>query len=158
MTINRTRLLTDEQTWLPEGNVLTESQMLAINELVISNQIPADDSAYYPEALCKGLKAIAVANQAKFQVDLKGLKKDKSGSVELEYFEKTSSDPWGDFIKSLTDLCPIFGYTGLNQGTGMRINPGDAFKITDEANVSNLVELDISCPSVGLTGSSDLTL
>lgn len=145
MAINRSRLLTDEELWLPEGNVLTEAHMSAINEGVIANQIPADDDIYYAEALCKGLKAIAHANNSKFQVDLKGLKRDKTAAVELEFFERTTIDPWGDFIKSLADLCPILGYTGLNQGIGVCINPGRKFSITDEANVSNLVDLDISC-------------
>lgn len=156
-TINRTQLLADEKLWLPEGNTLTDAHMNAINESVIANQIPADDAIHFSEALCKGLRAIALTNKAKFQVDLKGLKKDKVGAIETEMFESTSTDPWGDFIKSLPDICPILGYTELNLGIGMTISPSDKFKITDEANVSSLVDVDITCPTI-FVDDDELTL
>lgn len=152
-TIDRVQLLADEKLWLPAGNILTDAHMNAINESVIANQIPADDAIHFAEALCKGLRAIAFANKAKFQVDTKGTKKEKVGDVEVEKFEGTSIDPWGDFIKSLTDICPILGYTDLTQGIGMQINPSEIFKITDEANVSNLVTVDITCPNTASTTS-----
>lgn len=152
-TIDRAQLLADEKLWLPDDNVLTDAHMNAINESVIANQIPADDATHFAEALCKGLRAIAFANKSKFQVDTKGTKKEKVGDVELEKFASTGTDPWGDFIKSLTDLCPILGYTNLNQGIGMQISPSDIFKITNEANVSDLVEVDITCPNVASTSS-----
>lgn len=156
-TINKALLLQSEKLWLPEGNVLSDTHMMAINLSVIANQLPADDDIHFAEAVCKGLKAIALTNKAKFQVDEKGLKKDKSGGVELEFFEGATEDPWGDFIKTLPDLCPIIGYTGLNLGIGMSISPSDKFKITNEANNSNLVDLDISCPSTA-TDPDELTL
>jgi hypothetical protein len=144
-TINRSRLIIDEELWLPDGNELTEAHMQSINESIISQV--GDDSVKYAEVLCKSLRAIALANKAKFQVDLKGLKKDKAGGVELEFFEGTTQDPWGDFIKSLADICPILGYTALKPGIGMSINAGDKFKITNGVSVSNLIGLDISCPN-----------
>lgn len=156
-TIDRVQLLADEKLWLPTGNILTDAHMNAINEFVIANQIPADSTIHNAEALCKGLRAIANANKAKFQVDTKGIKKEKVGDVELEKFSSTGSDPWGDFIKSLTDICPIFGYTLLNQGIGMQIAPSDAFKITDEANASDLITLDITCPKTDIE-NTDLFL
>ena len=155
-TIDRAQLLADEKLWLPTGNVLSDAFMTSINEFVIANQIPADDAVHFPEALCKGLRAIANANNAKFQVDTKGTKREKVGDVELEKFEGTTINPWGNFIKSLTDICPIFGFTGLKQGIGMQISPSDAFEITDEPNVGTLVTLDITCPSTE-TSSTDIT-
>jgi hypothetical protein len=156
--IDRAQLLTEEKLWLPTDNVLTDAHMNSINEFVIANQIPADDNIYFAEASCKGLRAIAFANKSKFQVDTKGIKKEKVGDVELEKFASTGTDPWGDFIKSLVDLCPIIGFNGLkNAGPtsiGMQIVPSDIFRITDEANISDLVELDISCPSIPSTPSA----
>lgn len=152
-TIDRAQLLTEEKVWLPTDNVLTDAHMNAINESVIANQIPADNDVYFAEALCKGLRAIAFANKSKFQVDSKGIKKEKVGDVEVEKFASTGSDPWGDFIKSLVDLCPLFGFTGLkNAGPtsiGMQISPSDGFKITDEANADSLIDVDITCPNTG---------
>jgi hypothetical protein len=155
--IDRAQLLADEKLWLPAGNVLSDAFMTAINESVIANQIPADDSVNFAEALCKGLRSIALANKSKFQVDTKGTKKEKVGDVELEKFATIGTDPWGDFIKSLVDLCPILGFTGLkNAGItsiGMQIAPSDVFKLTNEANADNLLDVDITCPDVVSTSS-----
>lgn len=144
-TIDRTQLLVDEKLWLPEGNILTDAHMQAINESVIANQIPADDAIHKAEALCKGLRAIAFANKAKYNVDTKGTKKEKVGDIEIEKFSNSGSDPWGDFIDSLVDVCPIFGYTGLTKGAtvGMQISPSDKFKITDEPNNDALVDVEL---------------
>ena len=152
-TIDRAQLLADEKLWLPAGNILTDALMNAINESVIANQIPADDAIHFAEALCKGLKAIGLTNKAKFQVDSKGTKREKVGDVELEKFEGTSIDPWGDFVKSLTDICPLIGFTGLKLGIGMQISPSDVFKLTDEANANSLLDVDITCPTVVSTSS-----
>lgn len=144
--IDRNQLLADEKVWLPEGNVLTDAFMMSINEFVIG-QLPADDTIHYPEALCKGLRAIANANKVKYEVDTKGIRREEVGDVETEYFEATTIDPWGNFIKSLTDICPIFGYTGLKLGIGMTISPSDAFVIDNGPNSGDLVTLDIDCPT-----------
>lgn len=153
-TIDRAQLLADEKLWLPAGNILTDAHMTAINEVVIADLIPADDAIHFAEALCKGLRSIAFANKAKFQVDTKGTKKTVVGDVELEKFQGTTQDPWGDFVKSLIDICPLLGFTGLIQGIGMQISPSDKFKITDEANVSDSVTVDITCPGVAPSSSA----
>lgn len=151
--IDRAQLLADEKLWLPSGNVLSDAFIVAINESVIKNQLPTDSDAHFAEAVCKGLRAIAFANKAKFQVDEKGLKKEKVGDVELEMFATGTLDPWGDFIKSLPDICPIIGFTGIKQGIGMQISPSSIFKLTDEANANNLLDVDITCPNVVSTSS-----
>ncbi len=146
-TIDRTQLLIDEKLWLPVSNILTDAHMQAINESVIANQLPADDAIHFAEAVCKGLRAIAFANKAKFEVDSKGTKKEKVGDVEIEKFSGIGADPWGDFIKSLVDICPIIGFTGLKKSgvtsIGMQISPSDKFAITDEPNVDNLVDINL---------------
>jgi len=149
-TIDRTLLLADEKLWLPDSNILTDAHMQAINESVITNQVTADDAIHQAEATCKGLRAIAFANKAKFEVDDKGTKKEKTDGVELEFFAGSTLDPWGDFIKSLIDICPIIGFTGLKQGIGIEISPSDAFKITDEPNIGTLGTLDITCDGISI--------
>ena len=152
-TIDRVQLLADEKLWLPAGNILTDAHMNAINESVIANQIPADAAIHFAEALCKGLRAIAFANRAKFQVDEKGTKKEKVGEVEVEKFQGTATDPWGDFIKSLPDICAILGYTGFNPGIGMQISPSTPFVIDDGPNLGDLGTLDITCTGVDSTNT-----
>ena len=154
--IDREQLLADEKVWLPEGNVLTDAHMEAINAGVIAYQIPADDDTYYSEALCKGLRGIGLANNTKFQVDQKGIKKDKIGSAELEKYEDSSANPWGNFVKSLSTICPLFGYFGISSAIGMKINPSDKHTIDNEATVDDLVDVDISCP--GTSNTDDLEL
>jgi hypothetical protein len=129
--IDRDQLLSDAKLWLPESNVLSDAEMLQIIEFVIQNQIPADDDQYYAEALCKSLRAIALANNARYQVDSAGKRKEQVGDVEVQWFERTSVNVWPNYIDSLKDICPLFGYTGLNTGIGMKINPGDKFVIND---------------------------
>ena len=126
-TIDRAILLADEKLYLPAGNVLTDAQMNSINESVI-RQVGDDDSKY-AEVLCKSLRAIAIANQSKFAVDGRGLKREKVDQVEVERFETLGQDPWQDFINSLKDLCPILGYTGLNTGLGIKINTSEKIVI-----------------------------
>ena len=123
MAIDRTRLLCDEKEWLPDGNVLSDSLMRSINETVISNV--GDEDSNYSEILCKGLRAIGLANRAKQQVDDRGLKREEAGDVEYEYYLAGNNDPWALFVKSLSDICPLFGYTGLNAGIGVKINPSE---------------------------------
>ena len=61
--IDRDKLLSDASLWLPLSNMLTDAQMEAIAELLIS--IIGDDDKFYPEVLCKFLGAIADANIAR---------------------------------------------------------------------------------------------
>ena len=121
MAIDRARLLCDEKQWLPDSNVLSDSHIRSINETVITNV--GDEDNNYAEILCKGLRAIGLANRAKQQVDDRGLKREEAGEVEYEYYLEGSNDPWSLFIKSLSDICPLFGYTGLNAGIGIKITP-----------------------------------
>jgi hypothetical protein len=127
--IDRDQLLSDVKLWLPESNVLTDAEMLQIIELVIQYQLPEDDDQYYAMALCLSLRAIAIANNARYQVDVAGKRKEEVGDVEIQWFEGTSGNVWPNYIDSLKDVCPLFGYTGLSTGIGMKINPGDKFII-----------------------------
>lgn len=127
MPIDPNQVLEDVKLWLPESNVLTDDQMLAIINLVI--QEVGDDDENYAEVLCKSLRAIALANQAKYSVDVSGKRKEEVGDVEIQWFEGSSHDVWGNFIDSLKDICPLFGYTGIDTGIGMKINPGKKIKI-----------------------------
>jgi hypothetical protein len=134
-TIDRGLLICDEKAWLPDENVLSDQQMAAINNQLI-NTI-GDDTDNYPEILCKGLRAIALANQAKFDVDQRGVKREIVDEVEVEYFEATRNSSWEAYLKSLTNICPLFGYTGLNSGIGMKISPSPEIDVNPPCRVDN---------------------
>jgi len=125
MPIDRDLLYQDELTWLPSGNSLTEDQMRAINELIISQV--GDDESKTPEVLCKGLRAIGYANVGKSSTAT-GVKRERIGQHEKEYFDGASStNAWPTFIDNLKNICPLFGYSGLSatQGGAIRIRNDD---------------------------------
>lgn len=136
MPIDKGKLIKDEKLWLPDGNTISEQQMAAINEHLI-NTI-GDDCSNYAEILCKGLKNIALANKAKFDVDQRGLKKESVDEVEVEYFESTGSSTWDSFLDSLKDICPLFGYTGLKSGIGISISPSSPIDVNPDCCVKDL--------------------
>lgn len=127
-TIDRDQLYNDEQLWLPANNVLSETQQKLINEYVITNELPEDDDTYYAQALCLGLKAIGMANLTKATaITSSGVKREKLGSSEIEYHGVSQAgNGWRDFIDSLKDICPIFGYYGLSSKKGIKITSGPA--------------------------------
>lgn len=139
-TIDRSQLQTDQLAWLPDDNVISTTQMSAISENIIS--AVGDDSENYAEILCKSLRGIAYANLSKYVVDTKNIKKEKVDKVEIERFENISTNPWKEYLDSLQDICPLFGYTGLGASMPIRIiiNNGtkisaDTCKDLDESNL-----------------------
>ena len=118
--IDRDQLIADEYLWLPTSNNLTETQMRAINEYVIAQVGDCEEN--YAEVLCRALQAIALSNKATASANAGGLKREKVDQVEQEWHSSSSaSQVWEDYLDSLKDLCPIFGYTGLNNNMGIRI-------------------------------------
>jgi len=120
-TIDRDVLLAEEKIYLPETNVLTDEQMMTINDMVIANEVTADDEIYHAEALCKCLRALGNINLSKATTGSSGIKRDKVGDVETEWFDSTNTSGWKEFIDSLSTLCPMFGYYGLPSRGGIKI-------------------------------------
>lgn len=129
MPIDRDQLLADIKFYLPDSNILTDPQLLVIAENVIA--AVGDDEDYYAEVLCKSLRACAVVNKSKATVDTDGTKKEKVGDVEIERFQTTAGQSvWDDYIDSLNDLCPTFGYQ-ITKSIGIKINPGEEVKVSN---------------------------
>lgn len=135
-TIDRNQLLSDIKTWLPDGNVLTDSQISAIAEYVITSV--GDDDTKYAEVLCKSLKAVGLANLSKHTVDGSSLKQEKIGEHSETYDTAISKDYWKDFISSLKDICPIFGYKPTTVGIGMKISSGTTPTVNDCCDTTDL--------------------
>ena len=129
MPIDRVQLAADQLLWLPDGNVISTAHMSSISESVIT--VVGDDEDNYAEVLCKSLKAIAQANLAKYVVDEQNLKKEKLDTLEIERFQNFSKNPWKEYIDKLSDICPIFGYTGIasSKPIGIVINNGTAISV-----------------------------
>ncbi len=122
-TIDRAQLLADTKFWLPPDNTLPDDSITTINELIISQV--GDDDIYYAEVLCKSLKAVAQKNLSDLQPSMSGLSKEKVGDVEYGYF-KGASTGWQDYIDSLSDICPLFGYSP-KRAVGIKINSGESY-------------------------------
>lgn len=124
MTINRTDLYNDQVLYLPSANVLSQTQMQSISEVIIIEV--GDDADNYNEVLAKSLYRIALVNKSKFVVDNAGIKKEKLDSLEIERFENSSLNLWDNYIKSLPDVYLAFGYKGneISRPIGIKINIG----------------------------------
>lgn len=133
--LDRPALLKDVKFWLPPSNQLTDSELVCnIIELYINSV--GDDLANHAEILCKSLKLAAQKNSTMSATNNGGLKREKIGTEEYEYYEggvSATASVWVDFIESLADICPAFGYTGLtvNDGVstrgGIKINSGTTY-------------------------------
>lgn len=110
-TIDRDQLLQDTKAWLPSQFNLPDSMILTLNETVILRV--GDDDVFYSQILCECLKANATKMMFEYSVGTSGLKREKTGQVEVEWYNSSNSpNPWKDYIASLyTDVCPLFGYS-----------------------------------------------
>lgn len=109
-TIDRNLLLQDLLEIMPASNQLSDSMLLRLSEGVIA--VVGDDDTKYPEVLCKSLRACGIQNMAKASVDNRGLKKDRTYDVELEYHNTGDKNFWKDWVDLLySEVCPLFGYT-----------------------------------------------
>lgn len=129
-TIDREQLVTDVNFWLPPANTLTNTEILTVGELVITQV--GDDSSKYAEVLCKTLRACAVKNLTIAVTSAGAKKRQRIGDNETEYFNGSVKASWQDYIDSLADICPLFGYTP-SVAIGIYINPGDAIDVFEGA-------------------------
>ena len=108
-TVDRDQLLQDTKDWLPSQFNLPDSMVLAINESIILRI--GDDTVNYPQIRCECLKANATKMMVEYQITSGGLKREKTGEVEAEYYNTTSINPWKEYLAGLyTSVCPLFGY------------------------------------------------
>ena len=124
--IDREQLLLDASLWLPQGNALTQEEMLRIAELVIS--AVGDDVKNYPEILCKFLGAVANVNIGKASVDAAGISKEKLGDHEITYGGVVDyAKVWSEFKDNLDNICPLFGYKVAKSKSAAKINAGERY-------------------------------
>ncbi len=131
--IDRVQLVEDAKCYLPDSNVLDDATLTKLADNVVDYKIPADDDIYYSQALCLLLQSAAFLNKSKYSVDAGGKKREKAGGVEVENFEGTGNKVWDDYLKGLSDLCPLLPGGGYNlpRAAGIFINPSDKFVIND---------------------------
>lgn len=121
---------------LPNANVLDCSMLTNLAKIVIGN-LPSNDCSYEGEALCKLLIAAGRINKSKAAVDVASKKREKVGDLEVEYATQNTRQVWDDFLNSLRDLCPVFGYN-IPIAMGIIINPSEKFIINDCPDVTEL--------------------
>jgi len=137
--INRTELLSDLVTYLPDQNALPTSQLTSIINNVVDNHIPADDEIYYAEALCKSLKVAGLMNNTKYSVDSASIIEEEVGNVRYKYSDKNGTSVWKDFLNSLSDICPYLPKGGYNLPTtfGIQAIKAEAV-VVDTCTTNNL--------------------
>lgn len=119
--INTDELVSDLVEYLPpDVNVLKESQLKAIAENVVANNIPEDDEQYYSEALCKALKVAGIRNNSLYIVDGDNITRERVDGVEY-YFSTDNKNIWREFIDDLPNLCPYLPKGGYKMKSNTRI-------------------------------------
>lgn len=140
MQICQDKLYNDVIFWLPEEQELSEPTIRKVNLLVIS--IVGDDDTKYAEVLCKCLEANARKNQIEYNINEGNVKRQKVDQGELEYFESADNkDKWSEYIKSLSNICPLFGYN-KPYTVGIKLSAGKKVTVTDCPTICDLYELD----------------
>ena len=127
-TISRPDLIEDIIFWIPDSNTLTKEDILKVIELIIVKV--GDDNIYYSEVLCKSLEAVGLKNLVDSTTSSGGLKKEVLGEHEKEFFKGAEEDSWKSFLSSLTDICPLFGYSPPSI-LGIKIAPGSPITSCD---------------------------
>ena len=135
-TISRPDLIKDINFWIPENNTLSNEDLLIIIELVIAQV--GDDDSKYAEVLCKSLEAVGLKNLVNSTTSSGGLKKEVLGEHEKEFFKGAAEDSWKSFLNSLTDICPLFGYSPPAT-MGITIAPGDPIEICPDVLIDDLI-------------------
>lgn len=137
MAIDREKLLKDWTYWFPKKSGLTEEEFIYISDLIIAEV--GDDASNHAEILCKCLEACALkVLTTKDPGSGTVIKRRKVGQREDEYFQGGFQEFWENYIKSLSKICPVFGYTPPFLGMGIEITPGDKFKVLCEDDEANL--------------------
>ena len=134
-------LLTDVKFWLPSENTLNDDGLGVIINLTIT-QVGNLDSQY-AEVLCKSLKNAALKNNSDHLVDTATVTEEKVGEVQKKWDGDSNKDIWINYIESLKDICPIFGFIPTTGPIGIMISPG----ITPDINPD--------CPDLSITTEAD---
>ena len=128
--IDRDQLLLDADNWLPEGNLLTDTQEDYFLDLVITQV--GDDDENYAEVLCKYLNVVADVNLAKINDNPDGYTRERLGKHEVYYGDYSSrASAWEAFKKNLSNICPMFGYSPKKFTGKIKINPGESYNPLD---------------------------
>lgn len=120
-TINLLHLIEDANCYLPENHGLSCKQIEKLAQNVINEQIPEDDDQYYSEALCKLLLSSAKLASSLFTIQMGNIRREKVGKVETEYSTQESQKIWDNYMRQLSDICPLLpggGYV-LSRSLGM---------------------------------------
>lgn len=127
--IDRLQMMEDLLFWLPPSNTLEKSVLTKLVSLVIGRV--GDDDTNNGQVLCESLEAAAIKNLSEASSGGSQIKKETLGGHAKEYFEGGTEAYWRDFISTLDDVCPLFGYERSSY-TGISISPGDPMTICGE--------------------------
>ena len=119
-------MITSEQVYqeieyfIPEENQLTKSESLSLIAGVISRL--GDEDKNLPHIKCDSLKAIGLVNLSKATVASGGVQREQVGGESITWFSVDAAKrSWQDWMKSLDDICPLFGYYENKPTVGVKI-------------------------------------
>jgi len=129
--IDKPALIEKALLFLPDGNILSDELMILLMDQIV-DQV-GDDTENEPEILCKYLKAVATVNESLSKVDAAPIQSEKAKNYSVSYNTALSTDAWRDYIKSLKNVCPIFGYIPPSSGIGVKVvSKEDTFTVFTE--------------------------
>jgi hypothetical protein len=134
--INEQDVIDNTSLYIPDGNVLTNDQMLVLVGQVIT-RVGNDDSKL-PQVQCEFLRDLATVNLNRAAVDVGGLTSERVGDHARGYSPSHVNDAWKNFRDNIGDTCRIFGYD-LPYKSGVFISPGERNDpLKDCPNISTL--------------------
>jgi hypothetical protein len=136
MPLDKQAVLDEAAILLPNGNVLTDTQMSSILDRIVS-RFDLDDESKFAEALCRFLDAVADVNNGKASVDSSALASEKIGDYSRSYNTSGIKDVWKNFKKELRTTCPVvYGYS-FPVVVGMRIKSGESLDVLNCPNIND---------------------
>lgn len=134
-------LLNDVKFWLPDENILDDNGLAIIINLTITQV--GDIDSQYAEVLCKSLKNAALKNNSSHLVDTASVISEKVGEVQKKWDGDSNKDIWLNYIESLKDICPIFGFIPTTGPIGIMISPSITPDINPDCpDISTLINAD----------------
>lgn len=109
MAVTTQQVIDDTSLYIPSQNIISEADMLALAQKLIDKYGDSDENL--PKIECEFLKGVGVINSVSGAVSSGGLKREKLGDHEIEYFDGATQD-WDGYIKKVKEeICPLLGVT-----------------------------------------------
>lgn len=120
MTVTVDIVLSEVTPYIPEYNVLTQTQMEAIASSLITKH--GNDDSKLGVIKCEFLKILGYQNSVISSINPSGIRSERLGDHQITYTGNGAKVDWNNYIKNVGEvLCPLFGVeTPFTLGTSIR--------------------------------------